>query len=35
MSGLLRPVGPEAAQTYWVRRALLVAASMVLAVLSC
>ena len=23
MSGLLRPVGPETAQTYWVRRALI------------
>jgi hypothetical protein len=32
MSGLLRPVGPEAAQTYWVRRGLVVGATMVLAV---
>jgi hypothetical protein len=32
MSGLLRPVGPEPAQTYWARRALLFAAGMVLAI---
>ncbi len=32
MSGLLRPVGPEAAQTYWVRRGLVLGATMVLAV---
>ena len=33
MSGLLRPVGPEAAQTYWARRGLVVlGATMVLAV---
>jgi hypothetical protein len=32
MSGLLRPVGPETAQTYWARRALLFGAMMVLAV---
>ena len=32
MSGLLRPVGPETAQTYWVRRALVFGATMVLAV---
>jgi hypothetical protein len=32
MSGLLRPVGPEPAPTYWARRALLFAAAMVLAV---
>jgi hypothetical protein len=32
MSGLLRPVGPEAAPTYWVRRGLVVGATMVLAV---
>jgi hypothetical protein len=32
MSGLLRPVGPEAAQTYWARRGLVFGATMVLAV---
>ena len=32
MSGLLRPVGPEPAQTYWARRALVFGAMMVLAV---
>jgi hypothetical protein len=32
MSGLLRPVGPEAAQTYWARRGLVLGATMVLAV---
>jgi hypothetical protein len=32
MSGLLRPVGPETAQTYWARRALVFGAMMVLAV---
>jgi hypothetical protein len=32
MSGLLRPVGPETASTYWVRRALVFGATMVLAV---
>jgi len=32
MSGLLRPVGPETAHTYWVRRALIFGATMVLAV---
>jgi hypothetical protein len=32
MSGLLRPVGPETASTYWVRRALVFGAAMVLAV---
>jgi hypothetical protein len=32
MSGLLRPVGPEAPQTYWARRGLIVGATMVLAV---
>ena len=32
MSGLLRPVGPETAQTYWARRALVFGAVMVLAV---
>jgi hypothetical protein len=32
MSGLLRPVGPEAAQTYWMRRGLVLGATMVLAV---
>ena len=31
MSGLLRPVGPEAAQTYWARRGLVFGATMVLA----
>jgi hypothetical protein len=32
MSGMLRPVGPEAAWTYWVRRGLVLGATMVLAV---
>ena len=32
MSGLLRPVGPEAPQTYWARRGLILGATMVLAV---
>jgi hypothetical protein len=32
MSGLLRPVGPETAQIYWVRRAVVFGATMVLAV---
>jgi hypothetical protein len=32
MSGLLRPVGPEAAQTYWARRGLVLGATMVLAI---
>jgi hypothetical protein len=32
MSGLLRPVGPETASTYWVRRVLAFGATMVLAV---
>jgi hypothetical protein len=32
MSGLLRPVGPETAQIYWARRALVFGATMVLAV---
>lgn len=32
MSGLLHPVGPETAQTYWARRALAFGATMVLAV---
>jgi hypothetical protein len=32
MSGLLRPVGPETSQTYWVRRALVFGATMVPAV---
>ena len=32
MSGLLRPVGPETASTYWVRRVLVFGATMVLAV---
>src|SRR4029453_2565309 len=32
MSGLLRPVGPETAQTYWARRALVFGAMTVLAV---
>ena len=32
MSGLLHPVGPETAQTYWARRALVFGAMMVLAV---
>jgi hypothetical protein len=32
MSGLLRPVGPEATQTYWARRGLILGATMVLAV---
>ena len=32
MSGLLRPVGPETAQIYWVRRAVVLGATMVLAV---
>jgi hypothetical protein len=32
MSGLLRPVGPENAQTYWARRGLVFGATMVLAV---
>jgi hypothetical protein len=32
MSGLLQPVGPESVQTYWARRALVLAATMVLAV---
>ncbi len=32
MSGLLRPVGPEAAQTYWARRGLILGAMMVLTV---
>jgi hypothetical protein len=31
MSGLLRPVGPEAAQIYWARRGLVFGATMVLA----
>jgi hypothetical protein len=31
MSGLLRPVGPETAQTYWARRVLVFGAMMVLA----
>jgi hypothetical protein len=32
MSGLLRPVGPEAAQTYWARSGLVLGATMVLAI---
>jgi hypothetical protein len=32
MSGLLRPVGPEPAQTYWARRGLILGATVVLAV---
>ena len=32
MSGLLRPVGPETAQIYWVRRAVVLGATTVLAV---
>ena len=32
MSGMLRPVGPEAPWTYWVRRGLVLGATMVLAV---
>jgi hypothetical protein len=32
MSGLLRPVGPESAQTYWARRGLVFGAAMVLTV---
>jgi hypothetical protein len=32
MSGLLRPVGPEGAQTYWARRGLVLGATVVLAI---
>jgi hypothetical protein len=32
MSGLLRPVGPEDAQTYWARRGLVLGATVVLAI---
>ena len=32
MSGLLRPIGPEPAQIYWARRALVFGAAMVLAI---
>ena len=32
MSGLLHPVGPESAQSYWARRALVFGAAAVLAV---
>lgn len=32
MSGLLRPIGPEAAPTYWARRGLVLGATMVLGV---
>jgi hypothetical protein len=32
MSGLLRPVGPEGAQTYWARRGLVLGATAVLAI---
>jgi hypothetical protein len=32
MSGVLRPVGPESVQTYWVRRGLVFAAATVLVV---
>ena len=32
MSGLLRPVGPETAHIYWIRRAVVLGATMVLAV---
>ena len=31
MSGLIRPVGPEGAQTYWARRGLVLGATVVLA----
>ena len=34
MSGLLHPVGPEPVMTYWARRALVLGAAMVLAIVS-